>query len=156
MFASLKHHLRYWGFLLLKFAGAFVGSGFAFWFLNLIWSPHTKLVHLGIGESYLVYIFLLCIWFQFSFGLFYLAVWDQRYRCRTCLRRLRMPVETGSWGGYMLQLGRPQLEYICPYGHGRLNVEELQITGKAAPEWTEQGDFWEELYAANDNADSRR
>jgi hypothetical protein len=56
----------------------------------------------------------------------------------------------------MLQLGRPQLEYICPYGHGRLEVEELQFTGKAAPEWKKQGDFWEELFAANDKADSRR
>lgn len=158
MFASLKHHLRYWGFLLLKFAGAFVGSVFALWFLNLFWAPKTKLFHLAMGEfSFdLLYTFLVGIWIQLSFGLFYLAIWDQRYRCRTCLRRLCMPVETGSWGAYMLQLGRPKIEYICPYGHGRLNVEELQITGKAAPEWKEQGDFWEELYAASDDADSRR
>ncbi|MGC4055603.1 MAG: hypothetical protein QM757_42810 [Paludibaculum sp.] len=27
----------------------------------------------------------------------YLIVWDQKGRCRTCLRRLRMPVESGSW-----------------------------------------------------------
>ena len=160
MFANIKHHLRYWGFLLLKFAGAFAGSGFALWFLNLFWAPHTKLFHLAMGEfSFdLLYTFLAGIWLQFSFGLFYLAVWDQRYRCRTCLRRLRMPIESGSWGAYMLQLGRPQLEYICPYGHGRLNVDELHITGKNSPEWKEQGDFWEELFAASDSdkADSRR
>ena len=50
MFANLKHHLRYWGFLLLKFAGAFAGSGFALWFLNLFWAPHTKLFHSAMGE----------------------------------------------------------------------------------------------------------
>ena len=58
-----------------------------------------------------------------------------------------MPIETGSWG-YMLQLGRPRIEYICPYGHGKLNVEELQISGKVQPEWTEHGDIWDELFAA--------
>ena len=47
------------------------------------------------------------------------CIWDQRYRCRVCLRRLRMPVETGSWSR-MLQFGRPRIEYICPYGHGTL------------------------------------
>ena len=57
-----------------------------------------------------------------------------------------MPIETGSWG-YMLQLGRPQIEYICPYGHGKLNVAEIQISGTVAPEWTEQGDIWAELFA---------
>lgn len=152
MFAELKHHVRYWGFLLLKFAGATFGSGLALWFLNLFWAPKTKLFHLAMGEfSFdLLYTFLAGIWFQLSFGLFYLAIWDQRYRCRTCLRRLRMPIETGSWG-YMLQLGRPKIEYICPYGHGKLNVEELQITGKAAPQWTEQGDIWEELFATTES-----
>ena len=153
MFTNLKHHLRYWGFLLLKFAAASVVSVATLWLLNLFFGSARKAV--SPGDGYLLYIFLAGVWFQFSFGLLYLAIWDQRYRCRTCLRRLRMPVESGSWGGYMLQLGRPQLEYICPYGHGRLNVEELQITGKAAPEWKQQGDFWEELYAASD-ADSQR
>ena len=39
-------------------------------------------------------------------GLFYIAVWDQRRRCRSCLRRLVMPIATGSWG-HMLTFGRP-------------------------------------------------
>ena len=92
------------------------------------------------------------------YGLFYLAIWDQKYRCRTCLRRLRMPVETGSYG-YMLQLGRPQIEYICAYGHGKLNVDEVQISGATLPEWTEQGDMWAELFAAkvaDKDTDDRR
>jgi hypothetical protein len=157
VFADLKHHVQYWGFLLLKFAGAAFGSCFALWFLNLFWAPHTRLFHLAMGEfSYdLLYTTLVGVWFQFSFGLFYLAIWDQRYRCRTCLRRLRMPVETGSWG-YMLQLGRPRIEYICAYGHGKLNIEEVQITGKVTPEWTEHGDLWEELFASSDKPDRDR
>ena len=30
---------------------------------------------------------------------------------------------------HMLRLGRPAMEYICPYGHGTLNIEELKIAG---------------------------
>jgi len=78
----------------------------------------------------------------------YLAIWDQRYRCRVCLRRLRMPIETGSWSR-MLLFGRPEIEYICTYGHGRLNVSEVQISGSENPEWTPQSnDYWTELAGA--------
>ena len=100
MFAGLKHHVRYWGFLALKFAAALFGSGFALWFLNLFWAPHTRLFHwaTSLETIDLLNITLVGVWFQFSFGLFYLAIRDQRYRCRTCLRKLRIPIETGSWG----------------------------------------------------------
>lgn len=88
-------------------------------------------------------------WFLLCAGVLYLIIRDQRYRCRVCLRRLRMPIETGSWG-QMLQLGRPRIEYICPYGHGTLKADELQISGLANPEWTPHSDdMWDELYAAS-------
>jgi hypothetical protein len=157
MLPAVKSHVRYWGFLLLKLMGAALGSSTALWFLNLFWYPATPLFHLNkfwFGWS-LLYTTLAGVWFLFSYGLFYLAFWDQRYRCRTCLRRLVMPIETGSWG-YMLQLGRPQIEYICPYGHGKLNVEELQISGKVQPEWTKHGDIWDELFAISDRERDER
>src|SRR5580704_11311330 len=89
------------------------------------------------------------VWFLFGTGMLYLIVYDQRYRCRVCLRRLRMPVETGS-RGFMLQMGRPRTEYICPYGHGTLKQEEFQTSGLENPEWTaHSGDMWDELYAAS-------
>jgi hypothetical protein len=92
------------------------------------------------------------VWFLFGTGMLYLIVYDQRYRCRVCLRRLRMPVETGS-RGFMLQMGRPRTEYICPYGHGTLKQEEFQTSGLENPEWTSHsGDMWEELYAASKQA----
>jgi hypothetical protein len=50
----------------------------------------------------------------------------------------------------MLQLGRPQIEYICAYGHGKLNVDEVQYSGTTLPEWKKQDDMWAELYAAHD------
>jgi hypothetical protein len=94
-------------------------------------------------------------WFLLATGVGYLIIWDQRYRCRTCLRRLRMPVETGSWG-QMLQFGRPRIEYICVYGHGTLRAEELQISGREQPEWTPNSDdYWQELCGSGRDSSNR-
>jgi hypothetical protein len=88
-------------------------------------------------------------WFLLCSGTLYLIIWDQRYRCRVCLRRLRMPVETGSWSR-MLQFGLPRIEYICTYGHGTLREDEFQISGLANAEWTPHSDdMWEELCASS-------
>ena len=154
---QVKTHARYWGFLLLKFVAAGLGSATALWFLNLFWPPRTPWFHINRWQfGYdLGYTTLAGVCFLFAYGLFYLAVWDQKYRCRTCLRRLCMPVETGSWG-YMLQLGRPKMEYICAYGHGTLNVEEIKFTGTVPPDWTEHGDIWKELFASAGEPDEKR
>ncbi|HYZ73073.1 MAG TPA: hypothetical protein VE641_08330 [Chthoniobacterales bacterium] len=78
-------------------------------------------------------------------GLLSLALWDQRRRCRTCLRRLIMPLKTGSWG-HMVLLGRPTTEMICPFGHGTLYIEELQLVGHQYRDWhAHDGDIWKEL-----------
>jgi len=103
---------------------------------------------LQTGTQALVCNLALLGWFLLCCGAFYLIIWDQRRRCRVCLRRLRMPVETGSWSR-MLQFGRPRIEYICPYGHGTLKEEELQISGLETPEWNRSGGLWEELCAAS-------
>lgn len=109
-----------------------------------------ELAPLTYGGEYLAINLALMVWFLFGAGMLYLIVYDQRYRCRVCLRRLRMPVETGS-RGFMLQMGRPRTEYICPYGHGTLKQEEFQTSGLENPEWTAHtGDMWDELYAASD------
>ena len=86
-------------------------------------------------------------WFLLCAAVLYVIVWDQKRRCRVCLHHLRMPIETGS-RSYMLQLGRPAIESICPYGHGTLKEDELQITGRDTPEWKANSeDIWEELCA---------
>src|SRR5581483_1674336 len=78
-------------------------------------------------------------------GIFSAILWDQRRRCRTCLRRLIMPVRSGCWG-HLVTFGRPKTEWICPYGHGTLSIEELQITGRQTPDWQpHDDDIWKEL-----------
>lgn len=106
----------------------------------------APLEHAG---AYLAINTALMVWFLLAAGTFYLIVRDQRYRCRVCLRRLRMPVETGS-RSFMLQLGRPRVEYICPYGHGTLKQEEYETSELENPQWTgSKGNLWEDLYAAS-------
>lgn len=138
--------MKYWGFLLLKLAAAAAVMGavwlaivFAFRgaFENPIYRRGPFGQDLGFTTAMLLY-FLAC------FGVLHLIIWDQRYRCRTCLRRLRMPVSAGSWPNMFL-IGRPRTEYICLYGHGTLKVPDFKVTDKS-PDWeSHDGDIWKEL-----------
>jgi hypothetical protein len=139
--------MRYWAYLVAKLAVA--GA------ILLVLGRAINLL-LGHPETYLnlrpppfgrdlTYTFAMLLLTLFGCGLAWLIVWDQRNRCRTCLRRLRMPVGTGSWS-HMLLLGRPKTEYICVYGHGTLKVADLQITGRENPDWQPHNDdIWAEL-----------
>lgn len=148
--------MRYWTYLAGKLG---VSSALMYGLLRLL-NSHWPLVPTRFNYVLprfgydLLYTLLTGLWFLGCCGLLYLCIWDQRYRCRVCLRRLRMPVETGSWGG-MLLLGRPRIEYICPYGHGTLKLAELQISGLENPEWNPHGEIWDELCASARDADER-
>jgi len=96
----------------------------------------------------LTYTFLMMAYTLLSAGVIWLVIWDQRYRCRTCLRKLRMPILTGNWT--QILFGRPRTEYICPFGHGTLKVDEVQITGHQAPDWQPHEDMWKELVSLDD------
>jgi len=138
--------MRYWGWFTAKLAaiGAFMYG--LLYLLNALWPvPILFKVYRAPRFGYdLAYTLLVGVWFLAGCGLLWLAWLDQRRRCRVCLRRLRMPVQTGSWGS-MLRLGRPRIEYICPYGHGTLKEDEVQISGRETPEWKPTSDMWEEL-----------
>jgi hypothetical protein len=139
--------MRYWGLLAAKLAAA---AGI----LYSLWSGATLLLpapHLYRNQFFgfdLLWTFVAGFFFLAGCGLVYLAVLDQRYRCRVCARRLRMPIVTGSWGR-MLQLGRPGIEYICLFGHGTLKVGQLQVLGLEGPDWKRHEDMWTELFAAD-------
>jgi hypothetical protein len=151
--------MRYWAFFLGKLITvAALSQGFYLGISHLL--PAQEAMRLLPAQDSLAYQYPprfahdlwftagIGVWFLLTCGLVYAAIWDQRYRCRVCLRRLRMPIETGSWSR-MLQLGRPEIEYICTYGHGRLNFSEVQISGSENPNWTpQQQDMWTELTGA--------
>jgi hypothetical protein len=144
--------MKYWGFLAVKLAiaGAVAYGG---WRAIAVWVPGAQPSMLGIQEGQfapkLATTFLMFSYFMLCLGMLYGVILDQRYRCRTCLRRLRMPIATGSWTHVLL--APPRTEYICPYGHGTLKVPELQIGGAHSPDWQPHEDMWKELFSVKES-----
>ena len=136
--------MKYWGYLVAKLA---VAALLAAAILRVIQVSFPQRAHRPAPFAHdLAYTTVTWVFFLFCAGMTYLIIWDQRYRCRTCLRRLRMPMHAGSWPN-MLLFGQPRTEYICLYGHGTLTVSEVQITGSTSPDWEPHDDIWKELEA---------
>ena len=136
--------MRYWAYLLAKLAvaGAVL---YGIWFvIHAQWPRPQSAIYGDPFAHDLGYTTVMMVFSLLCSGVLYLIIRDQRYRCRTCLRKLRMPVSAGSWPN-MLLFGQPRTEYICLYGHGTLKVPELKIT-KTTPDWEpHDDDIWKEL-----------
>jgi hypothetical protein len=137
--------LKYWLYLFAKLVAVFAIACSLQWALVHYYTKHTGLPSPQLFLRDMLFTFgTLGVWLVGA-GLLSLALWDQRRRCRTCLRRLIMPLKTGSWGHIVL-LGRPTTEMICPFGHGTLYIEELQLVGHQYRDWhAHDGDIWKEL-----------
>lgn len=138
--------LKYWGY----FAAKLLAAGL---FLTGLWKamglllppPATFLRHkVSPFPQDLSWTSAILVFWLISVGTFYLILWDQRRRCRICLRILRMPVERGSWSKATL-LSPPETESICPFGHGTLAQPEVHGSTRQDPVWTEHQDIWKEL-----------
>jgi hypothetical protein len=138
---------RYWAYFAAKVAAAGAALYALLWALARLWPAEAHpppIAPLRDVSEILLYNIVLLGWFLLCAGALAAIIFDQFRRCRVCLRRLRMPVETGSWGSMLLH-GRPRIEYICPYGHGTLRADELRISGIRLPEWiAHDGGLWEE------------
>ncbi len=143
--------MRYFAYLAAKFA---VAGALLYGLLRLIdgfWLAEEDpplIAPLRDASRILAFDLVILAWFLLCAGTVALIIFDQRRRCRVCLRRLRMPVERGSWSRMFL-VGQPRLEYICPYGHGTLTQEESHLTGTAPPVWRASQGFWEDLFASS-------
>jgi hypothetical protein len=142
--------MKYWSYLAAKLVLAFaVTYVLEQALLNVYPDPPKPLPKFGPPQPLflheMMFTFITLAIGLIGAGLFALAFWDQRRRCRTCLRRLIMPLHRGSWG-HMVIFGRPQTELICKFGHGTLRIDELQITGRQMPDWCpHDDDIWKEL-----------
>jgi hypothetical protein len=112
--------------------------------LNAVWpEPDVFLKHrLEPFARDLGYTFAVLALWLFGAGILYVAILDQRFRCRTCLRRLRMPLTQGLWNRTLM--GPPRTDYICPFGHGTLRVPEVHLSD-APNEWEPIDNMWREL-----------
>ena len=142
--------MKYWAYLLAKLGGAVAIFGGLMKLAALVFRNYSSysgkdpLVHYLPFTVTVMFIFLVLV------GLCYLAIWDQRYRCRSCLRRLRMPVNEG--GFHRILFAPPKTGYICPFGHGTLRVPELKAVTHEPSDWKEHDDdIWKELFAVHES-----
>jgi len=144
--------MKYWSLLAAKLIAA--GGAFAVIRLVLIkFLPRPAPLFNVVDEPFthnLGYTIFMMFCFWIAAAVLWAIIWDHRYRCRTCMKRLRMPIATGSWGAHFL-MGLPRTEYICPFGHGTLKIEELQITGHSEPAWQPHEDIWKELLSLEES-----
>ena len=151
MLGRVRDSIKYWSFFLAKCLVAAVFL-YGLWKLvsGMLPVPQT-FMYVKLRQPFgtdLGYTFAVWIYGLVAFGLLRLIIHDQRQRCRTCLRRLRMPVSTGSWTQVLF--GAPRTEYICLYGHGTLKVDELEFSGQPVRDWEpHDDDIWKELYSVD-------
>jgi hypothetical protein len=141
--------MKYWGILAAKLLVA-GGVLYAVWLGLHAWyelpAELARFNHKPFGQD-LQWTTLMFFYNLLVNGVLFLILYDQKYRCRTCGRRLRMPIRTGSHAHVLFK--PPKTEYICTYGHGTLRVPELQISGRENPDWQPHGeDIWKELFQA--------
>jgi hypothetical protein len=138
--------LRYWGFFAAK-ALAAAALVWALWRGLEVWMPEPETI-----LRYRVNRFaqdlpwtaaFLGLWLL-AVGLIYLIIWDQKRRCRVCLRQLRMPVARGRWDRAAL-FSPPEMQRICPYGHGTLATPEAHVASAQPAVWIQHDDIWKEL-----------
>src|SRR5579875_1309323 len=85
--------MKYWGYLAAK---VIVWLGILGAIERMIARAFPQPLNLSRPSevtTYLNYELVMLLFGLFAVGLAWLILWDQRYRCRTCLRRLRMPVQ---------------------------------------------------------------
>ncbi len=80
----------------------------------------------------------------FSMGVLTWSIYDQRRRCRVCLRRLGMAAHVGCPGCLLLNWSGTEL--VCVEGHGMLHVPEMTSSWQEAEQWTALDDSWLELF----------
>ena len=137
--------MRYWGWFALKVA---VATAITAVFYAVLRNTLFRLEYLNsrfdiIQLTFDGVLFGFFILPMFWVGFIVLAVRDQRMRCRVCARKLRMPVSQGSYSALLFD--HPGLEYVCPYGHGKLLLE-YWVSTEPVPTWTKYGNIWQELF----------
>lgn len=138
--------MRYWSYFAAKLAAA-GAAHYGLWLLMRAALPEPIIVmrvRMGGFAQDLTWTLAYLAYWLLAAGVLFFIVWDQRRRCRSCLRRLRMPVNSGNWGLALL-FAPPKTESICPFGHGTLASPETHTSTAQPANWEEHGDMWAEL-----------
>jgi hypothetical protein len=74
------------------------------------------------------------------------AIRDQKIRCRTCQRRLIMPVRIGPPDRVLFE--HEGTELICSAGHGTLYLDGMTETFRKEGHWTRLDESWQDIQEA--------
>jgi hypothetical protein len=128
---------RYWAFLALK-AISVVTIGPLMWIEVGTMARHLFTAMPGRGLAGLASVILLIV------AMGRAMIWcvaDQRRRCRTCLRRMVLPVSVGSWAS---QFEPSATEMLCEQGHGALALSDAETN--VQDRWTRLDESWKALF----------
>jgi len=75
------------------------------------------------------------------------SVRDQQKRCRTCLRRLELPVEIGRTGSVLLNWAGTEM--VCSQGHGVLYLPDSPANLLERDRWNSLDESWSSLFRAS-------
>jgi hypothetical protein len=74
------------------------------------------------------------------------SVHDQQSRCRTCLRRLELPVDIGRTGSVLLNWSGTEM--VCSQGHGILYLPDSPANSLDRDRWSNLDESWSNLFRA--------
>jgi len=139
---SPREALRYWAFFPVKaflLLGLLAGMGAELAARNaLMLHPSKFALGLVIDWASVLATLLVLRW----------AILDQSRRCPVCLRRLALPVSSGSWSSALFEPATTEL--LCDQGHGSLWYGEAPTTLGAIRRWINLEDSWRELLTPED------
>lgn len=131
---------RVWAFLLLKNVMGLLP-------LAALWISLAGTARTGEGGDWSFGGLVMLGWplLLLGCGVMWWSLLDQNSRCPVCLHRLRVPALVGSWSS--LVVDRPGIEYICPFGHGRLYVPGTRLLSSPPMHWTFYRDILQRLFS---------
>ena len=72
------------------------------------------------------------------------SVRDQQGRCRTCLRRLELPIDIGRTGSVLLNWAGTEM--VCSQGHGVLYLPDSPANALDRDRWSNLDESWSSLF----------
>ncbi len=149
---SVRFSARYIVLIVLKLLGLAGIMAASLWAINVLLPPPPGLLHdwPRLGSS-LPYTLGIGLWFLAGYGLLRFIIWDQRFRCRICCSRLRMPLTEGVYSSVWLG-GAPYTEFVCTWGHGKLFIPDVHLASGRKAMWVGYNSLWDNLMKAESEA----
>ena len=129
----------WFGFLAIKSALLLGIVALCSWFMVHLIANWMMGSTYPLADEYSIWLFLPLAILALSW-----SMRDQQNRCRTCLRRLELPVEIGRTGSVLLNWAGTEM--VCSEGHGVLYVPESAANSLDQDRWNKLDDSWSNLF----------